>query len=46
LTASLGKLNATVNRIRRLKHRLSVLTGGSEDDKHDVATKARQWPKS
>src|SRR6516162_5746775 len=44
LTASLGKLNATVNRIRRLKHRLSVLTGGSEDDKHDVATKARQWP--
>jgi hypothetical protein len=31
LTASLGKVNATVNRIRRLKHRLSVLAGGSED---------------
>ena len=41
LTASLGKVNATVNRIRRLKHRLSVLTGGSEDDKHDLATKAK-----
>src|SRR5262249_29934431 len=26
LTASLGKVNATVNHIRRLKHRLSVLT--------------------
>jgi hypothetical protein len=41
LTASLGKVDATVNRIRRLKHRLSVLTGGSEDDKQDVATKAK-----
>ena len=41
LTASLGKVNATVNRIRRLKYRLSVLTGGSEDDKHDLATKAK-----
>src|SRR5262249_26041339 len=36
---SLGKVNATVNHIRRLKHRLSVLTGGSEDDKHDFAAK-------
>jgi hypothetical protein len=31
LTTSLGKLNATVNRIRRLKRRLSVLAGGLED---------------
>jgi hypothetical protein len=31
LTTSLGKLNATVNRIRRLKRRLSVPAGGLED---------------
>ena len=41
LTASLGKLNATVNRIRRLKHRLSVLAGGSEGDEHGLAAKAK-----
>jgi hypothetical protein len=42
LTASLGKVNATVNRIRRLKHRLSVLAGGSEDDdKHGLAAQAK-----
>jgi len=41
LTASLGKVNATVNRIRRLKHRLSVLDGGSEGDEHGLAAKAK-----
>jgi len=41
LTASLGKVNATVNRIRRSKHRLSALAGGSEDDKHGFAAKAK-----
>ena len=41
LTASLGKVNAAVNRIRRLKHRLSVLAGGSGDDKHGLAAKAK-----
>ena len=41
LTASLGKVNATVNRIRRLKHRLSVLAGGSEGDEHGLAAKAK-----
>jgi hypothetical protein len=41
LTASLGKLNATVNRIRRLKHRLLALVGGSEDDKHGLTAKAK-----
>ncbi|MBV8132484.1 MAG: glycosyl hydrolase, partial [Alphaproteobacteria bacterium] len=41
LTASLGKLNAAVNRIRRLKQRLSVLAGGSEDDKHGLAAEAK-----
>jgi hypothetical protein len=41
LTASLGKVNATVNRIRRLKHRLLVLAGGSEDDKHGLAAQAK-----
>jgi photosystem II stability/assembly factor-like uncharacterized protein len=40
LTASLGKLNAAVNRIRRLKHRLSVLVGGAENDTHGLAAKA------
>jgi len=37
---SLGKVNATVNRIRRLKHRLSVVAGGSEDGVHDLAAEA------
>src|SRR6266851_4637555 len=41
LTASLGKVNTTVNRIRRLKHRLSVLAGGSEGDEHGLAAKAK-----
>jgi len=41
LTASLGKVNATVNRIRRLKNRISVLAGGSEDDKHGFAAQAK-----
>jgi hypothetical protein len=41
LTASLGKVNATVNRIRRLKHRLSVLAGGSGDDEHGLAAQAK-----
>ena len=41
LTASLGKLNATVNRIRRLKRRLSVLAGGSEDDRGGLAVQAK-----
>src|SRR6266404_5850592 len=40
LAASLGKVNATVNRIRRLKHRLSVVAGGSEDGVHDLAAEA------
>jgi photosystem II stability/assembly factor-like uncharacterized protein len=42
LTASLGKLNATVNRIRRLKHRLAVLTQGSADDEHGIAAQAKE----
>ena len=41
LTASLGKVNATVNRIRRLKHRLSVLAAGSEGGEHDLAAEAK-----
>ena len=41
LTVSLGKVNATVNRIRRLKHRLSVLAGESEDDQHGLAAEAK-----
>jgi hypothetical protein len=40
LTASLGKVNATVNRIRRLKNRLSVLAGGSEGE-NGLAAKAK-----
>jgi hypothetical protein len=40
LTAALGNVNAAVNRIRRLKRRLSALVGGSEDDKHDLAATA------
>jgi len=41
LTASLGKVNASVNRIRRLKHGLSVLAGGSGDDKHGLTVQAK-----
>jgi hypothetical protein len=41
LTASLGKVNAAENRIRRLKHRLSALAGESEDDEHGLAAKAK-----
>jgi len=41
LTASLGKVNASVNRIRRLKHWLSVLAGGSGDDKHGLSAQAK-----
>jgi hypothetical protein len=41
LTASLGKVNATVNRIRRLKHRLSVLAGGSERAEDDLTAEAQ-----
>jgi hypothetical protein len=41
LTASLGKVNATVNLIRRLKHRLSALAGGSAEDEHDLFEKAK-----
>ena len=41
LTASLGKLNATVNRIRRLKHRLSALAGGSEGAERDFAAEVQ-----
>jgi len=41
LTVSLGKVNATVNRIRRLKHRLSVLAGGWEGGEHDLAPEAK-----
>jgi hypothetical protein len=40
LTASLGRVNATVNNIRRLKHRLSVLAGGSEGAAHDLAARS------
>jgi hypothetical protein len=40
LTASLGKVNATVNNIRRLKHRLAVLAGGSEGAAHDLAARS------
>jgi hypothetical protein len=41
LTASLGRVNATVNRIRRLKHRLSALAAGLEDDKQGLAAAAK-----
>jgi hypothetical protein len=41
LTASLGKLNASVNRIRRLKRRLAALAGGPEDGEHDLAAEAK-----
>ncbi|HEV2281466.1 MAG TPA: glycosyl hydrolase [bacterium] len=40
LTASLGKVNATVNRIRRLKQRCAVLTAGSETGTRDLAARA------
>jgi hypothetical protein len=40
LIASLGKVNAAVNRIRRLKHWPSVLAGGSGDDQHSLAVEA------
>ena len=36
-----GKVNAAVNRIRRLKHRLSALAGGAEDDKNGLAAKVK-----
>jgi hypothetical protein len=40
LTAALGKVNATVNNIRRLKHRLLVLGGSSEGAAHDLAARS------
>jgi hypothetical protein len=40
LTASLGNVNATVNNIRRLKHRLAVLAGGSEGAAHHLAARS------
>jgi hypothetical protein len=41
LTDSLGKVNAAVNRIRRLKQGLSVLAGASKDDEHGLAAQAK-----
>jgi hypothetical protein len=40
LTTLLGKLNATVNNIRRLKHRLAVLAGGSDGAAGDLTRRA------
>jgi photosystem II stability/assembly factor-like uncharacterized protein len=40
LTASLGKLNATVNNIRRLKHRLAVLAAGPDGAADDLTARA------
>jgi hypothetical protein len=40
LTTLLGKLNATVNKIRRLKHRLAVLAGGSDGAAGDLTRRA------
>jgi hypothetical protein len=40
LTAVLGKLNATVNNIRRLKHRLAVLAGGADGAAGDLTPRA------
>jgi photosystem II stability/assembly factor-like uncharacterized protein len=40
LTASLGRVNATVNKIRRLKNRLAVLTDRSDSAADDLATLA------
>ena len=45
LTASLGKVNATVNRIRRLKHRLSVLAGDRKATNMVSPRRQRQWRK-
>jgi photosystem II stability/assembly factor-like uncharacterized protein len=39
-TALLGKLNATVNNIRRLKHRLAVLADGSDGAAGDLTQRA------
>jgi hypothetical protein len=40
LTASLGKVHATVNHIRRLKQRLAVLAAGSETGTRDLVAPA------
>jgi hypothetical protein len=40
LTASLGKVHATVNHIRRLKHRLAVLAAGLDPGTCDLAARA------
>jgi hypothetical protein len=40
LTASLGRVNATVNNIRRLKNRLSLFAGGSQSGADDLAARA------
>jgi len=40
LTASLGKVNATVNHIRRLKQRFEVLSAGSETGTRDLIERA------
>jgi len=40
LTASLGKVNATVNHVRQLKRRLSTLAGASDSDAGDLAARA------
>jgi len=40
LTLSLGKVNATVNRIRRLKRRFAVLAAGSATGARDLAARA------
>jgi len=40
LKASLGRVNATVNNIRRLKRRLAMLAGGAEGAIHDLAVRS------
>jgi hypothetical protein len=40
LTGSLGKVNATVNRIRRLKRRLGVLAEGAGNETRELAERA------
>jgi hypothetical protein len=40
LTASLGKVHATVNNIRRMKNRLAVLVGGPEGTVGDLRVRA------
>ena len=40
LTASLGKVNATVNQIRRLKRRFAVLAAGSDTGTRDLVERA------